>query len=415
MIDLDAPRWRHLFVDDTGTAKFTHDGAVKAWESRDRGNRGKTAALPDVPFADVQIAYKPRHPDGHADPGEVVWADVPFREQNGQSKDRPVLVIGRTKDGKNLVGLQLSSKNGPGRRNVGEGAWDSQHRESFLQFDRFIQINERNYRKEGAYMKKPQFQDIVDELTTRQHAPEVDLALEQFTHEGAIKAWETRKANAGPQPSDTYASREDAADMFNQAVMGSVSSKSPYTFAEHMEFQNAIDKMGSTADSWGLYTTDGHVAVNRKLGGREWDNSAGYYPPEEVDKIIADLDAVLASPAAKPAPAGLLRGKSGVNSRLLEMKYKVGDTFTDKGFGSWTTDAKTVLDFTSTHFHGDAVNAKALAVRLTDAKGTKAIPGVEEEAEAILPRGLKYRVTGIRDFRGPDDTQYRLMDVEVDK
>lgn len=157
-------------------ATFTREGAIKAWQTRDRGQQG--AGLPDIPFKDVKIAYRPRHPDGHADPGEVVWAEVPFEEDKTKSKDRPVLIIGRTADGKNLVGLQMTSKPGPGRKNLGDGAWDTDRRDSYLKFDRFIQIDEHNYRKEGAYMKKPQFQEIVDELTKRQHAPDVDLALE---------------------------------------------------------------------------------------------------------------------------------------------------------------------------------------------------------------------------------------------
>ena len=38
--------------------------------------------------------YRPRD-DGAADPGEIVWAWVPYDEGDGRGKDRPVLVIGR--------------------------------------------------------------------------------------------------------------------------------------------------------------------------------------------------------------------------------------------------------------------------------------------------------------------------------
>ena len=39
--------------------------------------------------------YSEPEQDGEADPGEVVWAWVPFEDDPGQGKDRPVLVIAR--------------------------------------------------------------------------------------------------------------------------------------------------------------------------------------------------------------------------------------------------------------------------------------------------------------------------------
>jgi hypothetical protein len=138
-----------------------------------------STALPDVSFSNIKIAYRPRYPDGHADPGEVVWARVPFQEDASQSKDRPVLIIGRTADGKNLVALQLTSKSGPGRVSIGEGKWDKTGRESYLRFDRLIQISDKSYRREGDYMKKPMFQGIVNTLTSRQGAEKVTLSVVQ--------------------------------------------------------------------------------------------------------------------------------------------------------------------------------------------------------------------------------------------
>src|SRR5680860_1788000 len=53
------------------------------------------------------IRYAP-HPDGSPDPGEVVWAWVPYEEDHGQGKDRPVLLVGT--NGRYLLGLMLTSK-----------------------------------------------------------------------------------------------------------------------------------------------------------------------------------------------------------------------------------------------------------------------------------------------------------------
>ncbi len=43
---------------------------------------------------DVDIAYAPK-PDGRPDPGEVVWAWVPYEDDPNQGKDRPVLLVAR--------------------------------------------------------------------------------------------------------------------------------------------------------------------------------------------------------------------------------------------------------------------------------------------------------------------------------
>ena len=44
--------------------------------------------------------------DGEPDPGEVVWAWVPYEDDPSQGKDRPVLVIGR--EGTSLACLRLA-------------------------------------------------------------------------------------------------------------------------------------------------------------------------------------------------------------------------------------------------------------------------------------------------------------------
>src|SRR3954447_15588353 len=88
------------------------------------------------PTTDVE--YRPRD-DGHPDPGEVVWAWVPYDEDDGRGKDRPVLVIGRR--GELLLALILSSQDHDGdaadearfgRRwtDIGTGAWDRRGRPS---------------------------------------------------------------------------------------------------------------------------------------------------------------------------------------------------------------------------------------------------------------------------------------------
>ncbi|MGH3372220.1 MAG: hypothetical protein ACRDPR_19715, partial [Nocardioidaceae bacterium] len=73
-----------------------------------RRSRGPATA-PDGGAAPsgASAAYAPRR-DGEPDPGEVVWAWVPYEDDPARGKDRPVLVIGR--DGSLLLALQLSSQ-----------------------------------------------------------------------------------------------------------------------------------------------------------------------------------------------------------------------------------------------------------------------------------------------------------------
>jgi hypothetical protein len=107
--------------------------------------------------------------DGAADPGEIVWAWVPFEEDDGRGKDRPLLVVGR--EGGELVGLMLSSRQDrAGDRewvSVGTGAWDRQGRESFARLDRVLEVDEHGIRREGAVLGRDRFERVARELRER--------------------------------------------------------------------------------------------------------------------------------------------------------------------------------------------------------------------------------------------------------
>jgi hypothetical protein len=116
-----------------------------------------------------QVTYAP-HRDGRPDPGEIVWAHVPFEEDHGQGKDRPVLLIGR--DGRWLLGLMLTSQ---GRRpdagrpaprtrrwvEIGTGPWDRSRRPSTVRVDRIIRIHPRSVRREGAILDRARFERVA--------------------------------------------------------------------------------------------------------------------------------------------------------------------------------------------------------------------------------------------------------------
>ena len=123
-----------------------------------------------VPVAD-EIGYTP-HPDGHPDPGEIVWGWVPYDEGDGRGKDRPVLVIGRR--GPELLGLQLSSKDHDrdaddearyGRQwtDIGSGPWDARGRRSEVRLDRLLVLDPAAVRREGAALDRVRFDRVVAE------------------------------------------------------------------------------------------------------------------------------------------------------------------------------------------------------------------------------------------------------------
>ncbi|WP_158840798.1 type II toxin-antitoxin system PemK/MazF family toxin [Saccharothrix deserti] len=105
--------------------------------------------------------------DGLADPGEVVWAWVPFEEDASRGKDRPLLVVGRHR--RALLALMLTSKT-PDRHeeddslDLGSGRWDRDGRRSYLRLDRVFELDEDDIRREGSVLEPERFSLVVDAL-----------------------------------------------------------------------------------------------------------------------------------------------------------------------------------------------------------------------------------------------------------
>ena len=114
----------------------------------------------------VRIVYAPDR-DGDPDPGEVVWAWVPYEDDPAQGKDRPVLVIGYDGRGGRLVAVPLSSRDPAHKRDarewvaVGAGAWDREQRESFANADRVLRYAPDDVRREGAALPRDRFDAVV--------------------------------------------------------------------------------------------------------------------------------------------------------------------------------------------------------------------------------------------------------------
>jgi hypothetical protein len=58
------------------------------------GQAGPYATTQAHDVGHVATSYNPST-DGDPDPGEIVWTWVPYEENDGRGKDRPVLVVAR--------------------------------------------------------------------------------------------------------------------------------------------------------------------------------------------------------------------------------------------------------------------------------------------------------------------------------
>jgi hypothetical protein len=100
--------------------------------------------------------------DGLADPGEIVWAWVPYEEDPARGKDRPLLVVGR--HGRRLLAMMLSSRrhdDSDDWLDLGSGAWDREGRESYLRLDRVFALDEDDIRREGSVLDPERFAQVA--------------------------------------------------------------------------------------------------------------------------------------------------------------------------------------------------------------------------------------------------------------
>ena len=152
----------------TQTGKSAPTRATGDADSPGRTGPNRTVEVDPRQIGSVRTSYSPVR-DGSPDPGEIVWTWVPFEEDNGQGKDRPVLVVAAEKKGTLLV-VQLTSKKHEGRSDfvsVGSGAWDGQHRESFVNLDRVLRVHPGGMRREAAALDKAPFQKVASLLQSR--------------------------------------------------------------------------------------------------------------------------------------------------------------------------------------------------------------------------------------------------------
>lgn len=136
----------------------------------DAGRRGQTATreVAPPPRNGLRITYAPQR-DGAPDAGEVVWTWVPYEENDGRGKDRPVLVIAR-EGADRVFAVRLTSKAHDGDRDylsIGTGAWDSQGRASWVDIEQLYSVHVRGLRREAAALDRARFASVASALGRR--------------------------------------------------------------------------------------------------------------------------------------------------------------------------------------------------------------------------------------------------------
>jgi len=117
----------------------------------------------------ADVVYAPEA-DGEPDPGEVVWAWVPYEDDPRQGKDRPVLLLVAAAE--EWLGLMLSSQDhdrdaadearwGRHWMDVGSGDWDREGRPSEVRLDRLLRLPAGGIRREGAALDRARFDEVV--------------------------------------------------------------------------------------------------------------------------------------------------------------------------------------------------------------------------------------------------------------
>jgi hypothetical protein len=137
-----------------------------------RGGNSRGSAAYAGDFAGTSTVRYAPSANGRPEPGEIVWAWVPYEEDHSQGKDRPVLLVGT--HGRFLLGLMLTSKDHDQDHraddnyvDLGSGAWDRQARPSEARLDRVLQLNPKDVRREGAILDPARFELVASSLRRR--------------------------------------------------------------------------------------------------------------------------------------------------------------------------------------------------------------------------------------------------------
>ncbi|GAA2069953.1 type II toxin-antitoxin system PemK/MazF family toxin [Microbacterium hatanonis] len=152
----------------SGRAPVSDSARVTAVDSPGRSGATATRAVSPPSARGLTIAYAPMR-DGDADAGEIVWTWVPYEENDGRGKDRPVLVIA-PHDADHVYAVRLTSTPHQGSRDfvpLGAGEWDPQRRPSWVDIEQLYSVHVRGLRREASALPRDRFAVVAAALRQR--------------------------------------------------------------------------------------------------------------------------------------------------------------------------------------------------------------------------------------------------------
>ncbi|MGX1791830.1 type II toxin-antitoxin system PemK/MazF family toxin [Microbacterium sp. NPDC055312] len=117
---------------------------------------------------DVSVGYSPSR-NGLPDSGEIIWTWVPYEEDDGRGKDRPVLVIGRQSADRVYAVRMTSTRHDRDRDfiSIGSGGWDSRGRESWVDIEQLYSVHDDGMRREAAVLDAGRYGRVAHALIGR--------------------------------------------------------------------------------------------------------------------------------------------------------------------------------------------------------------------------------------------------------
>lgn len=137
-------------------------------EEPGREQGSATVRLDPEKIGGVRVDYSPKK-DGAPDSGEVIWTWVPYEENDGRGKDRPVLVVGR-QSAERVYAVRMTSKAHERDRDylsMGSGDWDSQGRPSWVDIEQLYSVHIDGMRREAAVLDRERYDIVADALVRR--------------------------------------------------------------------------------------------------------------------------------------------------------------------------------------------------------------------------------------------------------
>ena len=131
---------------------------------------GATVEVDPRRLRGVRVAYAPED-DERPDPGEVVWTWVPYEENDGRGKDRPVVVLAASaSDPEVFLAAQLTSQPHPGEADyleLGPGPWDAKGRSSWVDLGRILLVHSGGMRREASAVDRRRYELVAAAVRER--------------------------------------------------------------------------------------------------------------------------------------------------------------------------------------------------------------------------------------------------------